>query len=117
MKMKIVFIVVLLAVILIYLNQSKFEIQETYTSPNNKYILELYKVTEYKPFLSLSGEQGFLEAYVVLKNNKGKVLLEPRWYTSCDFLIEDLQIEWQKEKVYFTKFNLIDLTTMSYDCY
>ena len=117
MKSKIIFIFLLLIIVLIYLNQLKFILKETYTSPNSEYILELYEETEYKPFFSLSSERGFTEAYVVLKDNQGVVLLEPHWYASCDFRIGDLQLEWQKGKVYFTKFNFIDLDEYTFDCY
>ena len=111
-----IFIFSTLIIILIYLNQSKFILTKRYTSPNNKYILELYEETDYKPFFSLSSEHGFAEAYVVLKDTQGKLLLEPYWYDSCDFLIGDLRIEWNKNRVYFTKFNSIDLTSISFDC-
>lgn len=111
------FIVTLLAMILIYLNQSKYKLLETYTSPTNEYILELYKELEFKPFFSLSSEQGFTEVYVMLKDNKGKVLLEPHWYASCYFHIGDLRVDWDGNRVYFTKFNYIDLTMMSFDCH
>ncbi len=117
MKSKIIFIFLLLMMVFIYLNQSKFILKETYISPNNEYILEIYEETEYRPFFSLSSEQDFAEAYVVLKNNQEKVLLEPYWYASCDFLIGDLQLEWKQGKVYFTKFNFIDLDEYTFDCY
>lgn len=97
----------------------KFVRQEVFKSTNSLYILEVYKEVSYKPLFSLSSEQEFAEAYVVLKDKRGKVLLEPHWYASCDFIISDLQVEWQDKvsRVYFTKFNYIDLTTMSFDCY
>jgi hypothetical protein len=86
---------------------------------HGKYILEVYRQSSYSSSVGLSSSSGFAEAYVVLKDKQGKVLLEPHWYASCDFIIDDLQIEWQEKvsRVYFTKFNYIDLTSMSYDCY
>jgi len=117
MKSKIIFILLLLIIVFIYLSQPKFILKETYTSPNHGYILELYEETGYKPFFSLSNEHDFIEAYVLLKDSQGKILLEPHWYASCNFLIGDLQLEWQKEKVYFTKFNFIDLDEYTFDCF
>ena len=117
MKKRIIFIFLLLIIVFIYLSRSKYIPRKTYASPNSEYILEVYEETGYKPFFSLASEQDFAEAYVVLKNKKGKVLLEPHWYASCDFLIGDLMIDWDENRVYFTKFDYIDLTSMSFDCY
>ena len=117
MKKRIIFIFLLLIIVFIYLSQAKYILRETYVSPDSDYILEVYGETEYQPFFSLASEQGFAKAYVVLKNKQGKVLLEPHWYASCDFLTEDLMIDWGENRVYFTKFDYIDLTSMSFDCY
>jgi len=84
---------------------------------NNTYTLEVYQQSNNNSFAGLSGSVGFTEAYVVLRDKKGEVLLEPHWYASCDFIIGDLDVRWSANRVYFTKFNSIDLTSMSYDCY
>ena len=117
MKKKIIFIFLLLIIVFIYLSQAKYTLQKTYASPNSDYILEVYEETGYKPFFSLVSEQGFAKAYVVLKNKQGKVLLEPHWYASCDFLIGDLMIDWDENRVYFTKFNYIDLKNYTFSCF
>ena len=77
MKKKIISIFFLLIILVAYVTQTKFILQKSYTSPSNRYILELYVEREYKPFFSLSSEQDFAEAYVVLKDKDGKVLLKP----------------------------------------
>lgn len=95
----------------------KFVLAKTYEVKDKQYALELYVNSNYKSFAGFSSSHGFAEAYVVLKDVQGNVLLEPHWYASCDFLLGDLRIDWDENKVYFTKFNYIDLTSMSYDCY
>ena len=117
MKTKIISVFLLLIILFAYVTQTKFILQKSYTSPSNNYILELYVEREHKPFFSLSSEQDFAEAYVILKNKEGRVLLEPHWYASCTFPIGDLMIDWTENRVYFTKFNYIDLTSFSFDCY
>jgi len=95
----------------------KFVLSKAYEIEDKQYTLEVYRQKNYKSLIGLSSSHDFAEAYVVLKNKQGKVLLEPHWYASCDFLIGDLQIDWDENRVYFTKFNYIDLTSMSFNCY
>lgn len=94
----------------------KFVLESNYKE-NNTYTLEVYRQTGNNSFTGLSSSAGFAQAYVVLKDKQGKVLLEPKWYASCDFIIGDLDVRWSVNRVYFTKFNYIDLTSMSFDCY
>jgi len=93
----------------------KFELHSTHGE--HKYTLEVYQQSNDNSFAGLSSSVGFAESYVVLKDKQNKVLLEPHWYASCDFIIGDLDVRWSINRVYFTKFNYIDLTLMSYDCY
>lgn len=124
-KMKVLFKIVMFFIaiielfLLLKLDMPVKILNSTYTNDNKDYILEVYRQSNYSSFLGLSSSSGFAEAYVVLKDKQRKVLLSPHWYASCHFLIGDLQIEWQEKvsRVYFTKFNYIDLTTMSFDCY
>ncbi len=94
----------------------KFVLESSYKE-HNRYTLEVYRQINNNSFTGLSSSAGFAQAYVVLKDKQGKVLLEPKWYASCDFIIGDLDVGWNVNRVYFTKFNYIDLTTMSFDCY
>jgi len=93
----------------------KFELHSTHGE--HKYTLEVYQQSNDNSFAGLSSSVGFAESYVVLKDKQNNVLLEPHWYASCDFIIGDLAVDWDENKVYFTKFNFIDLKDYSYDCY
>jgi len=93
----------------------KFVLESVYEE-HNTYMLEVYRQTNNNSVTGLSSSAGFAQAYVKLKDKQGKVLLEPKWYASCDFIIGDLNVIWDVNRVYFTKFNYIDLTTMSFDC-
>ena len=93
----------------------KFELHSTHGE--HKYTLEVYQQSNYNSFAGLSSSVGFAESYVVLKDKQNKVLLEPHWHASCDFIIGDLAVDWDENKVYFTKFNFIDLKDYSYHCY
>jgi len=97
----------------------KFLLSNTHTIGKNDYMLEVYTQSNYSSSVGLSASSGFAETYVILKDKQGEVLLEPHWYATCNFLMDDFQLEWQEKanRIYFTKFNYIDLTTMSFDCY
>ena len=97
----------------------KFLLSNTHTIGKNDYMLEVYTQSNYSSFVGLSSSSSFSETYVILKDKQGKVLLEPHWYASCDFMMDDFQLELQERanRIYFTEFDYIDLTTMSFDCY
>ncbi len=123
MKIKTILIaivlLILIALVVYVISRPKFVLQTTHTSPDNKYILEVYTEKGFKPTMSMASESGFAKAYVILKDNKGNILAKPNWIKPCRFIIGDLAIEWQieQDKVYFTKFNYINLKNNSLDCY
>lgn len=112
-------VLIIIALVVYIISKPKFSLNKTYTSPDNKYLLEVYTEKDFKPTMSMASESGFAKAYVILKDNKGNILVKPNWIKPCRFIIGDFAIEWQMEqnKVYFTKFNYIDLKNNNLDCY
>lgn len=111
-------IALLLAISMYFLSKKNYSLLKTYPSPNSNYSLEVYKEKNYKPLISLASESGFARAYVVLKDAQSNIILKPSWYAPCKFRVGDLNVDWQinQNRIYFTKFNYIDLKNNSFSC-
>jgi len=112
-----IFVIVGIAIGAFFYLKPKYERAETYISPNKEYVLELYTQTNFK-HIGFNNQTDFKKAYVVLKNNNGDILSKPNAFNSCTFSKGDFKVFWELEndKVYFTKFNFIDVKNQTFNC-
>lgn len=122
MKIKMIYILFILVIVGIAIGaffylKPKYERSETYISPNKEYVLELYTQTNFK-HIGFTNQTDFKKAYVVLKNSNGDILAKPNAFNSCTFSKGDFKVFWELEndKVYFTKFNFIDVKNQAFNC-
>lgn len=121
MKSKMIYIILILFIVIgistYCFLKPKFKITQTLESPDKAYVLEVYTQTNFKAS-GLSNQQGFKKAYVLLKDANNNIIAKPSIFSSCQFILEDLNVYWELDdnKVYFTKFNYINLIDKSYSC-
>lgn len=121
MKSKMIYIVVALVLVIgisaYYFLKPKFKLAESIPSPNNEYVLDVYKQTNFSHF-GFSSQNAYKKTYVVLKDKQNTIIVEPGVFSSCTFTYAELKVFWEIEnnKVYFTKFNYINLEDNSYSC-
>ncbi len=86
------------------------------TSPDGKYILEVYQLKLSSGFRTHGDSPN---AYVILKNKEGKIISEPSLLNKCHFILNDLSVEWYKHKenkVYYTNISYINIGTGKMIC-
>ncbi len=91
----------------------EYELFQTIESPDKKYILELY-IQKKMNHIGFSSQHSHKKAYVILKNSRKQVIIKP----DCKFPVGDFMVSWRKnkEKVYFSHKNYIDISKGSYFC-
>ncbi|GAA0872268.1 hypothetical protein GCM10009117_14150 [Gangjinia marincola] len=111
-------IVIVALVVGIYLfTKKEYALKESFASPDAAYTIDLYVEQGNPGSGSFTGDADFKKAYVILKNKNGEVLSKPSVLNSCRFTLGDFSLDWNEEgKIYFTKFNYIDLSDHSMNC-
>ncbi|WP_298547669.1 hypothetical protein [uncultured Aquimarina sp.] len=119
MKKLIYLIPVLILIIgaIYFFTRKKFEEYKRHASPDGQYVLVVYVQKEMYA-IGFSSQQSHKSAYVALEDKNGKVLVKPGLFRSCEFSLGDFGAEWlmDENKVYYTKFDYIDLSTMEMSC-
>ncbi len=118
LKTIIVIFIVIIGAFYLWLKPRFRETEDTYPSPDGKYVLKVFVQTNMMSF-GLRNDPGLRAAYVVLEDANGNVLCKPSIFNSCkNAIIEDVWGNWEEDdrKVYYTKFSYIDLETMKMHC-
>ncbi|QCE40496.1 hypothetical protein [Psychroserpens sp. NJDZ02] len=87
----------------------KGEFYTKHESPKGEYVLEVYQLKLSSSFRTHGDSPN---AYVILKNKEGKIISKPSIINKCNFILNDLSVEWFKHnenKVHYTNISYIDI--------